>query len=290
MRPFIASIENLIRENRIKLALSIVADFLRGKNEDLFNRCLLLQSNLKQTEQDYLGNILNHDTALQHLARTRQALISLLGEVAQMDFDDTTAIARANDVYEKYQEKELVIKPVKSNMAAVWWGVGIFALVITLYAIGNSEIAKNNSHKETAVEMTMTEKLTKVKTLRDEANRYSSQKDYKKAIELLDMAVGLSTDNAELYNERADTRLMLGQIDMAYDDAQRSIVLNPAPPYAYVTLAQIATKRSDREGFYSNFEKALQKRWNGWDFQNIPGIIEHKTEKEFQQLLDAYRH
>ncbi len=289
MRPFIASIENLIRENKIKLALFLVADFLRGKNEDLFNRCLLLQSNLKQTEQDYLGNILNHDTALQNLARTRQALINLLGEVGQMDFDDTTAIARANEMYNTYQEKELAIKPGKSNKAVVWGVAAIIVLLASTYILVNGGILKNNNIKESS-ELNVTEKLAKVQTLREEANRYSRQKEYQKSLELLDQAINLSSDNAELYNERADTRFMLGQIDMAYDDAQRSIVLNPAPPYAYVTLAQIATKRSDREGFYSNFEKALQKRWNGWDFQNIPGILEHKTEKEFQKLLDAYRH
>lgn len=289
MRPFIASIENLIRENKIKLALFLVADFLRGKNEDLFNRCLLLQSNLKQTEQDYLGNILNHDTALQNLARTRQALINLLGEVGQMDFDDTTAIARANEMYNTYQEKELAIKPGKSNKAVVWGVAAIIVLLASTYILVNGGILKNNNTKESS-ELNVTEKLAKVQTLREEANRYSRQKEYQKSLELLDQAINLSSDNAELYNERADTRFMLGQIDMAYDDAQRSIVLNPAPPYAYVTLAQIATKRSDREGFYSNFEKALQKRWNGWDFQNIPGILEHKTEKEFQKLLDAYRH
>lgn len=289
MRPFVASIENLIRENRIKLALSIVADFLRGKNEEMYNRCLLLQSNLKQTEQDYLGNILNHDTALQHLARTRQALINLLSEVGQQTFDDAAAIARANEVYKEFQDKELIIKPAKSGSPIWWWVAGIVAIAAAVYFTRNSSASPDNPPAQKIAELSVTEKLEKVKALRSEANRYAKQKDYKKAIVLQDEAVELSPDNADLYNERADTRFMLGQIDLAYDDVQRAIVLAPSNATAYGTLAQIATKRNDSDGFYTNFEKALQKGWNGWDFQNVPGIVEHKNESRFQRLLDAYR-
>lgn len=289
MRPFVASIENLIRENRIKLALSIVADFLRGKNEEMYNRCLLLQSNLKQTEQDYLGNILNHDTALQHLARTRQALINLLSEVGQQTFDDATAIARANEVYKEFQDKELVIKPAKSGSPVWWWVAGIVAIAAAVYFTRNSSASPDNPPAQKIAELSVTEKLEKVKALRTEANRYAKQKDYKKAIVLQDEAVELSPDNADLLNERADTRFNLGQIDLAYDDVKRSVFYNPNQAGPYVTMAQIAATQKNADLFYINFEKALQKHWEGWKFQEIPGIVEYSGEAKFQKLLDAYR-
>jgi len=288
MSQFAKSIENLIQENRIKLALYLLADFLRLKDQEKYNRCLLLRSNLVQTEQDYSANILNQETAFQHLSKVRYGLITLLSEINQMTFDDDEAILRANQHYKSYHETEVLVqKPSRSS--------GYFIVVLTLLGLAGLGYFGYNIFSEKTqpvngnLNLSVTEKIAKVNALYEESKRYSTQQEYKKAESLLDQAIEISNDNAKLYKERSDVRLMLEKTDLAYSDAQRAIILDPANGYPYATLAQIATFRNDTEGFYANIEKAMQKHVPVWEFTNAPGIVEHIREKRLQDLTEHYK-
>lgn len=112
---------------------------------------------------------------------------------------------------------------------------------------------------------------------------------------LLENFISDDIKNAELLNERAFYYRKLSEyeeykfhcIKAAFNDIEQALKLDPNCAIAYGTLAELLYDQNDIQGFYYNWEKALQKRMT----QSIDGWIKFclKDEKEFIRISKKYQ-
>ena len=290
MTQFTHTIKSLISTNRTKLALEILTDYLKNRDVDLYNQCLMHQSVLLHAEKEYSMNIINRNEASQVLAKVRYATIQIADELNQNSFDDKAAYERAEQIKQLFIETEFSVQNKPSNGN---WQVWIVALSLATGAVfwafhyfsgteENANVApsKNSIRIDTAALLVSLEK---------DFNQYSKQKDYDKALIAVNKAIQLRSDQANYYNTRATIYFNTDNIDLAAADAERAALLDPNNGFFYATLAQIATKRHDTEGFYRNIELAMRNRCDIWNYTQQIGIMEHLPEKRFENLLALYK-
>ncbi len=288
MSQFAAAVKSLVSDNRLKLALTVLADYWKHTDTEQHNQCVLLQSTLKQAEKEYSLGIITRGEAGQVLAKVRFATLRLADEANEALTDDDTACRRVSALKQSFAEPELSIKPGVLPAWSVWAAAAGIAVVAALsyflsgpqHAGPTDMAAKTNAPIDTAVT---------VDALIREAGQYYGQNNFAKALESANKAIALRPDRGVLYNTRASIYLKQNNIDLADADARRAVLLAPDDCFAYATLAQVCTKQDDTEGFYRNIETSLKQRCEIWKFTDQVGIIEHSTEKRFQDLIKAYQ-
>ena len=59
MTYFVTSLKELIADGKTSVVLTALTDFLRDKDEDLHNQCILHQNSFKITEQKISRNLID---------------------------------------------------------------------------------------------------------------------------------------------------------------------------------------------------------------------------------------
>lgn len=293
MNAFTKTLKALIAENKIKLVMAVLADFWQDKNQASHNECLLLRSSWLQAEQDYTSGLIERSEVIRVMNRVKMGLMNQIDELAGQSFDLDQAIKRAAEIQNRFAEQEVALPA--ANKARWWIWLLLLALLVAsawfaknLFTTKPSEVIQPpNVHK------TLKDTLAEVAAWREQADKLIISNQEEQALVLLNKAVALQQVDYALYNQRADLYFKMGRYPDAEKDAERSIRLNPNICMAYVTIAQIMTKRGRTEEFYANIEKALKRNTEGkcnlWQFDELPGIIEHRNELRFKKLIAAYR-
>lgn len=295
MEHFSSFLKGHLAQNRTKLVLAILSDFYKGKRPDLENQCVLHYSNLEQVERDFASGVINRQEAWQSLAKVKMGLIQLIDALAGLDYDESGALARAGELERKFPAKEEFSVPEKRSKAGLW------LLVIALAVGGGSALAYWGLKTPPAEplpatlpapaehRMTLADTLKLVEAYREEADKLTIQNQLDKALEVCNKAVALRQNDYGLYNQRADILFKMARYTQARGDAERAITLNPNDCWSYMTMAQIQTSLGNTERFYYYLEKSLQKHCEVWEYDEQPGILEHRNEDRFKRLIRAYR-
>lgn len=292
MNQFSDFLKKNLAQNRSKLVLAVLIDFFRDSRPDLQNQCFLHQSNLQQVERDFSSGVINRQEAWQSLAKLKMGLIHLIDELPGLSFDESAALDHAHALAANFPEPEFDI-PVKRSGA--WgWVAGIIAAAVVAaglvyWSLRPEPVVREPATGTPVVHMTLADTLELVKAYRKEADNWTLQNQLDKALESANQAIALRQNDAELYNLRADILFKKGLYTQARGDAERAITLNPNDCWSYITMAQIQTKLGNTERFYENIEKAMQKHCDVWEYDQQPGLLEHRTEPRYQRLVKAYR-
>lgn len=86
---------------------------------------------------------------------------------------------------------------------------------------------------------------------------YKAKHQWREASELYDALIERNPKSASLLRDRAEVHYLSGRMGAAFDDANRSIQLNPRDPLSYVLRAQIRYARGDREFARRDLNQAL---------------------------------
>ena len=285
MTQFITTLKSLVKQGRIKLALTVLSDYLEGKH-DLYNQCVMHQSSLKKTEGDFALGLTNSNDVQQSLAKIKYGVLSLIDEVEPIVDDDAHAQSRAVQVIETFKEDES--QPQSSNSGLKPMLIGGLVLLFGLTGWGVFSFQKPSLITKETVTVKIDTALT-VAALQKEAEEYYGQKKMEKALYAVQKGLDLRPDNSNLLNIRATIYVEQRLPDKAYPDAQKAIFLNPNDGSFYLTMAQIESLRHNDEKFYEYAEIALKKRFEIWKYVNEPGLLEHKTEKRFKDLIKDYQ-
>ncbi|MFN0014493.1 MAG: tetratricopeptide repeat protein [Saprospiraceae bacterium] len=293
MKIFTNTLKSLITQNKIKLAMAVLADFWQDKNQASYNECLLLRSQWLQAEQDFTAGLIDRSEAVRVMNRVKAGLMHQAQEVAGKSFDLDQAMKRAADIQNRFAEEEVEVPGGKK----IGWWVWLVALSVLVAGVWLGKDLFRATPAEAAqppaVHKTLKDTLAEVAALREQADNLVVSNQEQQALALLNKAVSLQEVDYALYNQRADLYFKIGRYPDAEKDAERSIRLNPNFCMGYVTIAQIMTKRGRTEEFYTNIEKALKRNTEGkcnlWQLDELPGIIEHRTEPRFKELIAAYR-
>lgn len=293
MNIFANTIKSLIAQNKIKLAIAVLTDFWHHKNQVSHSECLLLRSQVLQAERDFTAGLIERGEVTQVMNRVKAGLMNQAQEVAAQSFDVNQAMKRAAEIQNRFSEEE-VDAPGRKKVGG--W-IGLLLLTVLVAGAWLSRDLFTTKPAEAvqpfAVHKTLKDTLAEVAALREQADKLTVSLQEEEALALLRKAVSLQQVDYELYNQRADLYFKMGRYPQAEADAERAIRLNPNCCMSYVTIAQIMTKRGRTEEFYANIEKALKRNTEGkcsvWQFDELPGIIEHRNEPRFKQLIAAYR-
>jgi tetratricopeptide (TPR) repeat protein len=288
MSQFTNTIKAHISANKVKLALEILMDYLKDRDTDLYNQCLMHHSVLVQAEKEYGMGIINRNEASQVLAKVRFGALNIADELQGTPIDEQAACDRAEEITHTFKETEFSVQAVKNsqNWLFLSGGLGLAGVVIfMLFTFFNQKNATsinptNATHVDTAVLLVSLEK---------DFNQYSKQKNYEKALVAVNKAIQLRSDQANYYNTRATIYFDTDKIELAAADAERAALLDPNNGFFYATLAQIATKRHNTEAFYRNIELAMRNHLDVWNYTQQIGIVEHLSEKRFETLLNTYK-
>lgn len=297
MNPFTGTLKSLIAQNKIKLVMAVLTDFWQDKDQDAYNKCLLLRSNWQQAEQDFTSGLTDRNEVTQVMNRVKMGLIQLTDEVTAQTFDLDAAMKRAASIQNQFAEQEVPV-PGGKKIGAWVWLLLVGGLGLCLW--WGKDLFTTENQKTTAVpelpvaHLTLKDTLAEVLALSKQADNLIRSNQEEQALALLGKALALQQLDFELYNQRADLYFKMGRYPQAENDAERAIRLNPNGCLSYVTIAQVMSKRDNTEAFYANLEKALQKNTDGkcnlWEYDQLPGIIEHRNEPRFKKLMAAYRH
>jgi len=293
MNNFTKTLKALVGQNKIKLVLAVLTDFWQDKNQALYNECLLLHSNWLQAEHDYSAGLIDRKEVTQVLNRVKMGLIHQTDVVATESFDLVQAMERAARIQNQFAEEEVSVPKEKS--AGLWVWLLVFPVLLGGIWFGKDlfVVKTPGAIEQPAVHRTLKDTLAEVDALRKQADNLIRSNQEEGALALLSKAVALQQMDYELYNQRADLYFKMGRYPQAENDAERAIRLNPNCCLSYVTIAQIMTKRNRTADFYANLEKALQKNTEGkcdiWQYDELPGIIEHRNEPRFKKLIADYR-
>lgn len=286
------TLKSLIAQNKIKLAMAVLADFWQDKNHAFYNECLLLRSQWLQVEQDFTAGLIDRSEAVRVMNRVKAGLVQQVQEVAGTPFDLDQAMKRAAGIQNQFAEEEMV--PGGKKVGSWVWL--LLAAVLAAGAWAGKDLFRAEPEgvpQPLVVHKTLKDTLAEVEALRKQADKLIVSHQEEEALALLRKAVSLQQVDYELYNQRADLYFKMGRYPQAEADAERAIRLNPNCCLSYVTIAQIMTKRGRTEEFYANMEKALKRNTEGkcniWQHDELPGIIEHRNEPRFRQLIAAYR-
>jgi Effector-associated domain 11 len=91
MSQFTNTIKSLISANKVKLALEILMDYLKDRDTDLYNQCLMHHSVLVQAEKEYDMGIINRSEASQVLAKVRFGALNIADELQGTPIDERAA-------------------------------------------------------------------------------------------------------------------------------------------------------------------------------------------------------
>lgn len=288
MSQFADAVKSLVSANRLKLALTVLADYWKHTDTEQHNQCLLLQSTLKQAEKEYSLGIITRSEAGQTLAKVRYAALRLADEANEALTDDDAACQRASALQRSFSELEFSVKAGALPAWSVWVaGAGITVVAALSYFLSGHQNTAPTGVAANAIAPIDT--AVTVEALTKEAGQYYDQNNFAKALESANKAIALRPDRGALYNTRASIYLKQNNIDLAAADARRAVMLAPDDCFVYATLAQVCTKQDDTEGFYRNIETSLKQHCEIWKFTDQVGIIEHSTEKRFQDLIKAYQ-
>lgn len=288
MNQFQHTVKSLISSNKIKLALVILSEYCKDKDNESYNQCLMQLSVLNETEKNFLLGIVRSSEAAQNLAKVRYASMTLVDELAQKIDDDAGAQKLAMEMQATFSERELEIPNQNQNRVFLFASIGLLGfLAILMFLFFQKKESAPKTAPLPAVQKIDTTLV--VEALSNEIDQYYDQRNYSKCLTALNKAIELRSDNADFYNTRASVYFQLDKLDMASADAQRSALLDPENCFVYATLAQIASRRHDTEKFYDNLEISLRKRCPIWDYTQLPGIVEHSNEKRFTNLLESYK-
>lgn len=286
-----------LAQNRTKLVLTILIDFYKGKRPDLQNQCVLHLSNLEQVERDFASGVISRQEAWQSLAKVKMGLIHLIDEAAGLDYDAPQALMQAQAIERQFPKEEEFSVPEKRVSAWVW-ALGLVVAVAAGAALAfwglnrpapESVPAALPAPQPVEPKMTLADTLKLVEAYREEADKLTLQNQMEKALEVCNKAVALRQNDYALYNQRADILFKMTRYTQARGDAERAITLNPNNCWSYMTMAQIQTGLGNSERFYYYIEKALQKHCEVWDYDEQPGILEHRNEARFKRLMRDYR-
>ncbi len=293
MNIFTNTLKALVAENKIKLVMAVLTDFWHDKNQVSHNECLLLRSQWLQAEQDFTTGLIERSEVMRVMSRVKMGLMQQTDEVAGQSFDVDAAMKRAAEIQNRFAEAEVALPGSKK---VGWW---VWLLLLPVLAAGGwlgkglFTAKPAEAVQPIAVHKTLKDTLAEVAALREQADKLIVSNQEQQALALLGKAVSLQQVDYALYNQRADLYFKMGRYPQAEADAERSIRLNPNFCMSYVTIAQIMTKRGRTEEFYANIENALKRNTDGkcnlWLFDELPGLIEHRTEPRFKQLMAAYR-
>jgi len=293
MNNFTKTLKSLIGQNKVKLVLAVLTDFWQDKNQALYNECLLLRSNWLQAEHDFGAGLIDRKEAAQLMNRVKMGLIHQTDVVAAESFDLAQAMERAARIQNQFAEEEVSVPKEKS--AGLWVWLLVFPVLLGGIWFGKDlfVVKTPGAIEPPAVHRTLKDTLAEVDALRKQADNLIRSNQEEGALALLSKAVALQQMDYELYNQRADLYFKMGRYPQAENDAERAIRLNPNCCLSYVTIAQVMTKRNRTADFYANLEKALQKNTEGkcdiWQYDELPGIIEHRNEPRFKKLIADYR-
>ena len=82
--------------------------------------------------------------------------------------------------------------------------------------------------------------------------------------------INLHPDEALLYNNRADTRMKLKLYDLAIQDIEQALKLDPSYSVAHVTKGEILKAMGKSNEACSSFDKAIKL---GFDANKILGLL-----------------
>ncbi|GEM_PF-1709256 len=287
------TLKSLIAQNKVKLVMVVLTDFWHDRNQEAHNECLLLRSQWLQAEHDFTAGLIEHSEVMRVMSKVKMGLMQQADEVARQSFDLDQAMKRAVEMQNQFAEEEVVVSNGKKTAWWVWLSV---LLVLGAGAWLGSKMFPTKPVEVVqpfVVHKTLKDTLAEVAACRGQADLLIVSNNEEEALVLLNKAVSLQQKDYTLYNQRADLFFKMGRYPDAEKDAERSIQLNPNFCTGYVTIAQIMTKRGRTEDFYTNIEKALKRNTEGncdlWHLDELPGIIEHRTEPRFRQLIAAYR-
>ncbi len=286
MSQFADALKSLVSANRLKLALSILADYWKDKDTDRYNQCVMQQSTLLRVEKEYALGIVTRSETSHVLAKVCYATLGLADEANVALTDDAAACQRALTIQQSFKEPEISVKPGERPKWLPWAaGLGVLGL---LYLFGNS-LSKETPPATSPRATHSIDTAVVVEALTKEAEQYYDQNDFAQALQSANKAIALRPDRGALYNTRASIHLKKGNIELAAADARRAIMLSPDDCFGYATLAQVCTKQNDPEGFYQNIETSLKKHCEIWKYAQQVGIVEHNGEKRFQDLMKNYQ-
>ncbi len=292
MNNFTKTLKSLIGENKVKLVLAVLTDFWQDKNLAAYNECLLLRSSWLQAEHDFNAGLIDRKEVSLVMNRVKMGLIQQTDEVTAESFDLAQAMERAARIQNQFTEEEVSLSGGRKES---WmWLLVLPVLIVGVWFGKDFFVTKTPGTIEPPViHQTLKDTLDEVEALSRQADKLIRNNQEEGALALLSKALLLQQLDYELYNQRADLYFKMGRYPQAENDAERAIRLNPSCCLSYVTTAQIMTKRGRTEEFYANIEKALKRNTEGkcnlWQFDELPGIIEHRNEPRFKQLMAAYQ-
>mgnify|MGYP000024962755 CR=1 FL=1 len=295
MSQFTDTLKSLVAQHKVKVTLAILADFLNGKDRDMYNQCVMYQSTLLKTEHDSNLSLISRNDAEQSLSKIKFGLLSLIDDCEHLVVrDEPPALRRGQEVFESFREKEF--DPPASRSAGPQMMLLGVALLLVL-AVGTGIWFWQKAQNSATLPGTTTaskiavpiDTAVAVAALYNEADNYYQQMKFEKALVPLNKALALRPEAPKMLNFRAELYLQLNRLPEALADGKRAVFLDPDLCFAFVTLAQIESKLANPQKFYEYLELALQKHCEVWDFTNQPGLVEHQNEKRFQALLKAYR-
>lgn len=292
MNNFTKTLKSLIGENKVKLVLAVLTDFWQDKNLAAHNECLLLRSSWLQAEHDFNAGLIDRKEVSLVMNRVKMGLIQQTDAVAAESFDLAQAMERAARIQNQFTEEEVSLSGGRKES---WmWLLVLPVLIVGVWFGKDFFVTKTPGTIEPPViHQTLKDTLDEVEALSRQADKLIRNNQEEGALALLSKALLLQQLDYELYNQRADLYFKMGRYPQAENDAERAIRLNPSCCLSYVTTAQIMTKRGRTEEFYANIEKALKRNTEGkcnlWQFDELPGIIEHRNEPRFKQLMAAYQ-
>jgi tetratricopeptide (TPR) repeat protein len=304
---FINQLRNLLSEDNFEGVFSILKIFLNTvlPNEQVINDLSLIKGNFIKAEKSFYNNEISREDYILETARVRRAMTMILDEIGTMSFDERKAELILKDFL---RENPTIIpsKLAKKGHKDVFYAALIlFPTALMCYFVFFYENEKPSKVVEQKPPKEVVKKRLISKTDFDfyvnEANRIRQtvgQDNYttedgkariRKTKIYLDTALMARPDDAITYNSRADCYMILGKLDSAMTDIETSLSYDSYHTYTYATRAQIKALKGDTEGFYKDIEEALIRGHDVWRMRNSLGVIEHRYEKRFIQLLKKFK-
>jgi hypothetical protein len=83
--------------------------------------------------------------------------------------------------------------------------------------------------------------------------------------------------------------LILGKLDSALLDLNKSLQLDKYNTYPYATRAQVKALLGDVGGFYQDIEEAVVRGHDVWRMRNALGVRDRRYDARFITLMKRYR-
>lgn len=124
---------------------------------------------------------------------------------------------------------------------------------------------------------------------KDRANAYIKLGNYQKAQADYEMASRLKPSDSVYINGLAHTTRLIGNYTQALDILLPVISSHPDDAYMHNTLAEVYAALNNKEGFYTEVEKAMQLGAPVWDYTGDAVYAPYKDEQQFKDLVAKYK-